>query len=315
MKCSWWRPRRAFAVAVCACGMTVAAVAGAQPAPQGKPAPADAPPNKTQPAGSSAAPGAAAASDSGASGAQKDPAAAPADPSAPAAAGPSAPASGAQTSSAPPAPPAATGLSTADEAYELKVKTLEERVNELKEKIFRSKQRLAQLQEAVVGGVSSGAKAKIMHVNDMGAVFKLREMHYFLDGAPLRQEVDASGDGLNVADTVDLFDGAIIPGNHQITVNLVYQGSGYGVFSYLDGYTFKVRSSHTFTAEEGKEVVVKAVAYEQGNATTEIQDRPTIRYDMQIRPLKVPGQNAPEATPAAGGGDAKPAAAAGGGAP
>src|SRR5207237_3458859 len=126
-------------------------------------------------------------------------------------------------------------------------KRLEERVNELKERIFRSKQRLAQLQEAVVGGVSSGAKCKIVHKNDMGSTFKLREIHYFLDGAPLRQEVD-SGDGLSNKATIDLFDGAILPGNHQITVNLVYQGFGYGVFSYLEGYQFKIRSSHTFTA-------------------------------------------------------------------
>ena len=62
-----------------------------------------------------------------------------------------------------PANPAATpGVAAAaeaakssgvDEAFELKVKSLEENVNELKEKIFRTKARLLLLQETVLGGV------------------------------------------------------------------------------------------------------------------------------------------------------------------
>ncbi|MEW5853968.1 MAG: dihydrolipoamide acetyltransferase [Myxococcota bacterium] len=238
------------------------------------------------------------------------PAAAPAAPAAPPAeaAPPTSPAPAPAEGTPAPAPGADTGLKTADEAYELKIKTLEERVNELKERIFRSKQRLAQLQEAVVGGVTSGAKARIIHRNEMGASFKLREIHYFLDGAPLRQELDETGDGLAKKDEFDLFDGSILPGNHQITVNLVYQGSGYGVFSYLDGYQFKIRSSHTFTAEEGKEVVIKVVAYEQGNVTTEMKDRPTVRYDMEVRALQKPKTDGAGAAPSgagAGGGGAK----------
>lgn len=248
---TWWRAWHAL-------GLSAALVAGVSRAQT--PAGSAAPP----PGGAAAAPAGAQAPD-GAPPATPEGAAAPAPAAAP-----------------------AEGLRTADEGYELKIKTLEERVNELKEKIFRSKQRLAQLQEAVVGGVSSGAKARIVHRNELGAVYKLREIHYFLDGAPLRQEVDTTGKGLTLPEQVELFDGAIVPGNHQITVNLLYQGSGYGVFAYLDGYQFKIRSSHTFTAEEGKEVVVKAVAYEQGNVTTEVYDRPTVRYDMEIRPLKAP---------------------------
>lgn len=219
-----------------------------------------------------------------------------------------APAAGAATpapADAAPAPAAPdNSLKTGDEAYELKIKTLEERVNELKEKIFRSKQRLAQLQEAVVGGVSSGAKARIVHKNQMGNTFKLKEMHYFLDGAPLRQEVDGTGNGLQLQEEFDLFDGAILPGNHQITVNLVYQGAGFGVFSYMEGYNFKIRSSHTFTAEEGKEVNLKVVAYEQGNATTELKDRPTVRYDMEIKPLQRKGGTTEGGGEAAKGGAA-----------
>ena len=49
---------------------------------------------------------------------------------------------------------------TADEAFTTRVKTLEEQVVDLKEKIFRTKARLLLLQETVLGGdLSQGARA------------------------------------------------------------------------------------------------------------------------------------------------------------
>src|SRR5687768_13485659 len=57
---------------------------------------------------------------------------------------------------------------TADEAFHTRVKTLEEQVVDLKEKIFRTKARLLLLQETVLGGdLSTGARAVIFHRNEM----------------------------------------------------------------------------------------------------------------------------------------------------
>jgi len=142
---------------------------------------------------------------------------------------------------------------------------------------------LLALQEAVFTGVSTGARAVVVHRNEMGSTFRLREMHYFIDGAPLRQEVDESGEELTAKEEIELFSGNIVPGNHQVTVNLVYQGHGFGVFSYLNGYTFRIKSSYTFKAEEGKETTLKIVAYEKGGFTTELKDRPAVRYDIQVK--------------------------------
>ena len=66
-----------------------------------------------------------------------------------------------------------TGASDEKPAYNLKLRDIEERVNDLKEKIFQSKARLIQLQEVVLHGTISGAKAKIVHRNEMGASFSL----------------------------------------------------------------------------------------------------------------------------------------------
>src|SRR4051812_44581252 len=62
----------------------------------------------------------------------------------------------------------AESAQTADEAFTTRVKTLEEQVVDLKEKIFRTKARLLLLQETVLGGdLSSGARAVIFHRNEM----------------------------------------------------------------------------------------------------------------------------------------------------
>jgi hypothetical protein len=54
------------------------------------------------------------------------------------------------------------------------------------------------------------------------------------------------------------------------------------VFSYLRGYRFEVRSSHSFTAVDGKTVNLDAVAYEKGGVTTPLEERPAIRYREKI---------------------------------
>jgi hypothetical protein len=172
---------------------------------------------------------------------------------------------------------------TAEEANELKVRTLEERVSDLKEKIFRTKARLMNLQEMVIGGdITTGAKAVLVHRNEMGSSFYLESVSYALDGAPIYTKVDVDGD-LEKRDEFEIFNGRIVPGNHQIAVALVYRGHGYGVFSYLEGYKFKVQSSYTFNAEPGKVSTIKVVGFEKGGLTAELKDRPAVRYDVDVQ--------------------------------
>ncbi len=169
---------------------------------------------------------------------------------------------------------------TADEAFTTRVKTLEEQVVDLKEKIFRTKARLLLLQETVLGGdLSSGARAVIFHRNEMGAQFILESVAYALDGAPIYTKVDANGD-LDKREEFEIFNGRIVPGNHQIAVRMVYRGHGYGIFSYLEGYKFKLQSNQTFNSEAGKVTTVKVVGYEKGGITADIKDKPAIRYDI-----------------------------------
>ena len=208
------------------------------------------------------------------------PAAAAPGASAPAAAAAGPAAEGQTTLSA--TPPAGKDTARADDGFELKVKNLEESVNDLKEKIFRTKARLLLLQETVLGGdVTSGAKAVLVHRNEMGSAYVLEQASYALDGAPIFTRVDNDGD-LDKKQEFEIFNGRIVPGNHQISVKLQYRGHGYGVFSYIEGYKFKLQSSYTFDAQGGKVTQVKVVGYEKGNITTDLKDKPAVKYDVEI---------------------------------
>ncbi|HYO55648.1 dihydrolipoamide acetyltransferase [Archangium sp.] len=177
--------------------------------------------------------------------------------------------------------PADRQAQTADEAFNTRVRTLDEQVVDLKEKVYRSKARLQLLQETVLGGdLSTGARAVLLHRNEMGDSFVLESVAYALDGAPIYTRTDENEE-LSKRQEFEIFNGRIVPGQHQVAVQLVYRGHGYGVFSYLEGYRFKVQSSYTFNAEPGKVTTVRVVGFENGGVTTDLQDRPAVRYDIE----------------------------------
>jgi hypothetical protein len=165
--------------------------------------------------------------------------------------------------------------------YGVRLRDLEQRINELKEQIFRSKARLSLLAETVLQGVVAGSQAQIVHENKMGNSYKLVKVVYALDGAPIFNKADEEG-GLGDQDEFDIYNGSMVPGEHTLTVKLEYQGHGYGIFSYLKGYRFKVSSSHTFTAPEGKALSLHIVGYEKGGPTAPLEERPAVRFVERV---------------------------------
>jgi len=154
--------------------------------------------------------------------------------------------------------------SESEQDYNLKLRTLEEKINSLKDKIFRSKQRLAILQETVLSGTIAGSRATIVHKNEVGSAFKLVSAIYYLDDAPVFRKID-SPDELHQKEIV-VFDGSIVPGPHHISVLFVYTGKGYGLFSYMKGYTFKMKAGHSFNVEEGNLVEITVSPKDRGGS-------------------------------------------------
>lgn len=202
----------------------------------------------------------------------------------PTAEGQTAPEAGAAPSpTSEPAPAKAMDAGT----YSVRLRDLEQRINELKEQIFRSKARLSLLAETVLEGVVGGGQAVIIHENRMSQSYKLVRVVYALDGAPIFTKADEEG-SLGEQTEFEVYNGSIVPGEHTLTVNLEYRGHGYGVFAYLKGYRFKVRSTYTFAVPEGRVSTLQVVGYEKGGPTTPLEERPAVRYiervERQSRP-------------------------------
>lgn len=169
----------------------------------------------------------------------------------------------------------------------LRLRQLEQRVQSLKERAWRAKARVGMLKEAILGG-GVGATATVIHKSKMGNSFRLVQLVYALDGAQVFSRKDDAG-VLHKNKEFEILTGPIAPGSHTISVLAVYRGHGYGVFKYLTKYKFTVRSSHTFTASEGKATRIEAVAFERGGVTTPLEDRPAI--DFKVSHSQEPGEN------------------------
>ena len=184
-------------------------------------------------------------------------------------------------SSNPPVVNAVPGATADSGSYGVRLKALERNVNELKEQVFRTRARLNLLKETVLGGVIGASRCVIKHKNEMGATFRLIKVVYALDGVQIMNKVDDSG-RLAEMQEFDVYNGAIQPGNHTLSVQLVYQGNGFGVFSYLKGYKFKASSSHTFLAADNKATVVEVHGYEKPGITTNMEDKPAVEFKVNL---------------------------------
>jgi hypothetical protein len=198
--------------------------------------------------------------------------------SAPAPAGDAAPAPTGAPAAGAPAPGGGAGDSG---AYTVRLRSLEKNVNELKEQIFRTKARINLLKETVLGGVIGASRAIIRHKNEMGSSYRLIQAVYALDGVQIFSKSDDSGRLAEMTE-FDVYNGAIQPGSHTLSVVMLYQGNGFGVFSYLKGYKFKVRSSYNFVAGEAKTTGISVVGYEKGNLTTDMNDRPQVDFRVNV---------------------------------
>jgi hypothetical protein len=165
---------------------------------------------------------------------------------------------------------------------ELRVRNMEIKVNEVKEKILRTKQRIRDLQRITVDdSIGLGPRLLLYLRNEMSGAFEVVSAHCTLDGQTVYQ-----GKGFTQQ---PVFNRNVGPGNHRVVVNLILQGRGYGLFPYVEGYRFRVTSSYTFAAGTGELIKLRIVGFERDVVTTPYQDRPAVRFDIRVEKL-TPGR-------------------------
>ncbi len=168
--------------------------------------------------------------------------------------------------------------------YAVRLRDLEARVDELKDQIRRSHTRLALLSDTILSGGAAGSRSEVAFQNEMSSAFRLTKALFVIDGTVQYNRADDTG-ALADQKEIPVFSGSIPPGDHTVQVLLNFQGNGYGVFTYLRGYKFEVKSSHSFTAVEGKTLTLTATALEKGGVTTPLEQRPAIEWHEKVQAL------------------------------
>jgi hypothetical protein len=173
--------------------------------------------------------------------------------------------------------------------FDRELLTIEEQVNTLKERVFRSKATLQLLKEIVVQGSSSGSRGSLTHINKLGRSYTIESISYYLDGQGKFSRVDTVG-GLDDQKEIRIFEGPIPPGNHNVSVHIKLRGSGFGIFSYVNNYVFNVQASTAFVAEDGKSCKVRAVINERGGISRSFTERPSVVFETRCIRLAEDGE-------------------------
>jgi hypothetical protein len=101
--------------------------------------------------------------------------------------------------------------------------------------------------------------------NRAGSSFALSRVTCLIDGRTVY-----SGPGGN---RFELFQSALAPGDHTVTVQADYLIRGAGPFSYAKGFRYKVLSGRRFSVGAGQPVRVSVVGYEKGGPTRDFDQR------------------------------------------
>jgi len=171
----------------------------------------------------------------------------------------------------------------ADREYKDRLREMEEDVVRLKEKIYKTKVRLNLLKERILSNVVAEAWAVITHSNRMSSAFALDQVLYYLDGKKLYFKRNTNN-FLEDNRTIEVFRGNVVPGNHTLTVEMLYTGKG-KFFTYLKGYKFKITSKYTFYTSRGRIVKLDVTGYEKGGPTYSLEEKPAIKFKVVQLPF------------------------------
>ena len=105
--------------------------------------------------------------------------------------------------------------------------------------------------------------------NEAGPSYKLVEARFVMDGTELPTVITSAQRG----ETQQVFSGQVPAGHHVVASRLTYQGADRAIFSYMKGYTFRVKSDDEFVARGKNAVSMTIVCKEKTGFNEPIERR------------------------------------------
>lgn len=122
--------------------------------------------------------------------------------------------------------------------------------------------------------------------NEMGKRYRLSEAVVLLDGVEVAH-VKASP-GADLGRDFPAFAGPVSPGQHAVSVTLIYDGRNPGLIKYFDNYHFRAESTGAFTvsADDRRPASIEVVARERKGLNVAFEQK------VQLELAAMPGSNA-----------------------
>lgn len=163
--------------------------------------------------------------------------------------------------------------------HQVLIESIQSRLDLLAGRLEVVRDQVGLLRETALGQDVAETRAVISHLNELGSSFVLERARYTLDGGILLDRVDENG-SLSDLENLVLFDGRIEAGDHVLEVEVVCRGGGFGLFSYVESYRFRVTSRYVLKVREGRTNALEIVVFQRPDITLEPAKRLSIRYDF-----------------------------------
>ncbi len=183
---------------------------------------------------------------------------------------------------------AQSGTSSATDPLQ-ELEALEVAIDSIESSISEASDQVDILKDTALSGRVGRTYAKVHHRDLMGSGYKLLSIRYRMDGQVLLERDEKAKPPEKV---VPLYEGAIEPGAHLFEVEAVVASGTFGVFTYAQGYEFKVESKYTLRVREGRLNRLSIVFHQKPDVTLPPEQRLGVRFDLEVAeglPLEADG--------------------------
>jgi hypothetical protein len=157
---------------------------------------------------------------------------------------------------------------------------VKENVDRMKEDVLNKKTQMLLFRQLLKSEAfeSSFPVVTVVHLNEMSSRYKIFSLTYTIDEDRVyTYYMDEPGANKALGREISVFKGPLVPGSHELVVDVVYRGNDSGVFSYINEYKIPAQIKTTFKVDKGQNATVQVVGYEKGWALTDFKDRPDLR--------------------------------------
>lgn len=166
-------------------------------------------------------------------------------------------------------------------------------VDRLKEDVINRKTQMLLFKNLLKseGAESTYPVVTVNYINEMSSRYRVDSVIVSVDNERVYSyhiEDNLGKQGLGSENQV--YKSPLVPGVHELSVEVIYKGSDSGIFSYINDYKISTVGKQTFDLKKGQSIKIDVVGFEKGWVLTDFKDRPDIR-------IKVSGANSITGSP------------------